>query len=162
MLNWAQEEMQTANLGDERLNARLASFLGRLADRPGDSIPAACRGLAETMAAYRFLDNEKVTFDKVLQPHQDATLQRMHSCPVVLLAQDTTEMDKWVNLGPKGLGTLKSQQKFSRRLHPTVASLHRDDRGSRRCERCGTSADRGAHLRARVADAQFASAALGD
>src|SRR5207253_3555452 len=121
MLNWAQEEMQTANLGDERLNARLASFLGRLADRPGDSIPAACRGLAETMAAYRFLDNEKVTFDKVLQPHQDATLQRMHSCPVVLLAQDTTEMDKWVNLGPKGLGTLKSQQKFSRHLHPTVA-----------------------------------------
>lgn len=51
--------------------------MGRLADRPGDSIPAASRGLAETMAAYRFLDNEKVTFDKVLQPHQDATLQRM-------------------------------------------------------------------------------------
>jgi hypothetical protein len=120
-LNWTQEEMQTADLGDERLNARLASFLGRLADRPGDSIPAACRGLAETMAAYRFLDNEKVTFDKVLQPHQDATLQRMQGCPVVLLAQDTTEMDKWVNLGPKGLGTLKSQQKFSRRLHPTIA-----------------------------------------
>lgn len=73
------------------------------------------------MAAYRVLDNEKVTFEKVLKPHQDATLQRMQSCPVVLLAQDTTEMDKWVNLGPKGMGTLKSQQKFPRRLHPTVA-----------------------------------------
>lgn len=120
-MNWAQDEMKTADLGDGRLNARLASFLGRLADHPGDSIPTACRGLAETMAAYRFLDNEKVTFQKVLRPHQDATLQRMQSCPVVLLAQDTTEMDKWVNLGPKGMGTIKAQKKFSRRLHPTIA-----------------------------------------
>lgn len=113
--------MITADLGDKRLNARLASFLGRLADHPSNSIPTACRGLAETMAAYRFLDNEKVTFQKVLQPHQDATLERMQSSPVVLLVQDTTEMDKWVNLGPKGMGTLKAQKKHSRRLHPTVA-----------------------------------------
>ncbi|WP_163002753.1 IS4/Tn5 family transposase DNA-binding protein, partial [Pseudomonas viridiflava] len=92
-MSWAQDEMYTADLGDSRLNARLVSFLERLAERPGNSIPAACRGLSETVAGYRFLDNDKVTFEKVLQPHQDATLQRIQSCPVVLLAQDTTEMD---------------------------------------------------------------------
>lgn len=120
-MSWAKDEMQTADFGDERLNARAANFLERLGAHPGNSIPAACRGLAETTAAYRFLDNEKVTFEKVMKPHQDAALQRMASCPVVLLVQDTTEMDKWINLGPKGVGTLKAQQKLPRRLHPTVA-----------------------------------------
>ncbi|KTC19552.1 transposase [Pseudomonas marginalis ICMP 11289] len=120
-MSWAQDEMYTADLGDSRLNARLVSFLERLAERPGNSIPAACRGLSETVAGYRFLDNDKVTFEKVLQPHHDATLQRIQSCPVVLLAQDTTEMDKAMNLGPKGMGTIKEQKKLCRRLHPTVA-----------------------------------------
>ncbi|WP_241089611.1 IS4/Tn5 family transposase DNA-binding protein, partial [Pseudomonas viridiflava] len=49
-MSWAQDEMYTADLGDSRLNARLVSFLERLAERPGNSIPAACRGLSETVA----------------------------------------------------------------------------------------------------------------
>ncbi|SEI83665.1 Transposase DNA-binding, partial [Azotobacter beijerinckii] len=92
-MNWAEEEMQTADLGDERLNVRVAKVLERLGAHPGSSIPAACRGWAETMAAYRFFDNEKATFETVLTPHRDATLQRMECCPVVLLVQDTTEFD---------------------------------------------------------------------
>ena len=120
-MSWVQDEMSTANFGDSRLNARLVRFMERLSQRPGDSIPAACGGFAETIAGYRFLDNEKVSFEKVLQPHKDSTLQRMQSCPVVLLAQDTTEMDKVISLGPKGMGTIKTQKKHSRRLHPTIA-----------------------------------------
>ena len=120
-MSWAQDEMSAADLGDIRLNARLALFLERLADSPDSSIPAACRGLAETTAAYRFLDNEKVTFEKVLQPHRDATLQRISCCPVALLVQDTTEMDKTVDLGAKGIGTIKQHKKHVRRLHPTIA-----------------------------------------
>lgn len=119
--SWAEEEMRTANLGDERLNARAAKLLEQLGADPRNSIPTACRSWAETMAAYRFFDNEKATFETVLAPHRDATLQRMECCPVVLLAQDTTELDKWVNLGPKGVGTIKERQKHPRRLHPTVA-----------------------------------------
>lgn len=64
----------TSDSGDSRLNARLAGFVARLADHPGNRIPAACGGLAETMAA-DFLGNENVMFQKVLQSHQDATLQ---------------------------------------------------------------------------------------
>ena len=44
-------------------------------------------------AAYRWFDNEKVTFDQVLQPHIDATRKRTSAQPLVLLAQDTTEID---------------------------------------------------------------------
>ena len=120
-MNWAQEEMHTVDLGDRRLNARIATILEQLGAHPNASIPAACRGWAETLATYRFFDNPKATFDGVLAPHRDATVQRLANCPVVLLVQDTTELDKWVSRGPKGVGTLKNQEKYIRRLHPTVA-----------------------------------------
>ena len=120
-MSWAQEEMATADLGDVRLNARAGKVLEQLGAHPQCSIPNACGGWAETMGAYRFFDNDKATFESVQAPHRDATLERMAACPVVLLAQDTTECDAWVNLGPKGLGTLKEGEKHPRRLHPTVA-----------------------------------------
>ena len=44
-------------------------------------------------AAYRFTDNENVTFDKILAPHAAGTIKRMTEHPVVLVVQDTTEVD---------------------------------------------------------------------
>ena len=90
---WAVDEMRRANFGDKRLDARVAMVLSALGDRPILSIPAACGGRAEMKAAYRFFDNEKVTFEKVLEPHVDQTKERMAEQKVVLLVQDTTEVD---------------------------------------------------------------------
>ncbi len=90
---WAMDEMKTAKLDDKRLNHRLQAVLSQLAERPTASIPAACGGHAEMTAAYRFFDNEKATFDQILAPHGDATQQRISAQPVVVLAQDTTEVD---------------------------------------------------------------------
>lgn len=121
MSHWAYDEVKTADLGDQRLDHRLAQVLEQLGQHPQLSIPAACGGWTETMGAYRFFNNEKTTFEAILAPHRDATLERMKVCPVVLLVQDTTEDDDTRCLGPKGLGTLKDQAKRARRLHPTVA-----------------------------------------
>lgn len=90
---WAQEEVDVADLGDERLDARLELLLSALGSRPHLSIPAACGGRAEMEAAYRFFDNAKVTFDKVLQPHVARTVQRLAEQKVALLVQDTSEID---------------------------------------------------------------------
>ena len=65
----------------------------RAGDRPILSIPAACGGRAEWKAAYRFFDNKKVTYEKVLEPHIEKTKERMAAQKVVLLVQDTTEVD---------------------------------------------------------------------
>jgi len=81
------------DLGDQRLDGRAAILLSALGNRPHLSIPAACGGRAEMQAAYRFFDNDKVTFEKVLAPHADRTLQRMSGQEVVLLVQDTSEID---------------------------------------------------------------------
>jgi hypothetical protein len=90
---WIMDEVKTAKLGDKRLNARLGEVLSQLAARPTASIPAACGGRAEMVAAYRFCENENTSFDSVLQSHIDASRKRMAAQPVALLVQDTSEID---------------------------------------------------------------------
>ena len=90
---WAMEEMKTVDLADKRLDKRVAKILSALGQRPTASIPAACGGYKEMKAAYRFFANDKVTAQKVLQPHYEQTKQRIAENPVALLVQDTTEMD---------------------------------------------------------------------
>jgi hypothetical protein len=90
---WATEEVGEVDLGDERLHARLERLLGALGKRPNLSIPAACGGRTEMVGAYRFFNNDKVTFDKVLQPHVARTWQRVAEQKVALLVQDTSEID---------------------------------------------------------------------
>lgn len=91
--SWIMEEMKTAKLSDKRLTERLTQVLSLFAARPTASIPAACGGRAEMVAAYRFFENQSTNFNNVLQPHIDATRHRLASQPIVLLAQDTTEID---------------------------------------------------------------------
>jgi hypothetical protein len=90
---WVIDEMKDVNLEDKRLNKRLAEILSQLASHPTASIPAACGGYAEMMAAYRFFNNDKVTLENVLASHVEATRLRMAEQPVVVLTNDTTEID---------------------------------------------------------------------
>ncbi len=122
MNSWWEEEAQGSDFGDDRLTKRMGSLLETFAGHPLESIPAACRGWAETQAAYRFFDNGKVDFEHVLEGHREATLERIRMHSVVLLPQDTTELDWSVTLGSKrGLGTLKEVERRKSHLHPSIA-----------------------------------------
>src|SRR5271167_648777 len=91
---WIDDEFATLDLNDLRLDRRARLILNRFASKPSLSIPAACDGVeAEREAAYRFFANDKVDDYEILRAHRQATLGRMASYPVVLLAQDTTEFD---------------------------------------------------------------------
>jgi hypothetical protein len=61
--------------------------------KPSLKFPAGCNGPAEVKAAYRFLDNEHITFMSILGPHRNATVERIREQTVVLIPQDTTELD---------------------------------------------------------------------
>ncbi len=119
--DWVVAETSSADLGDERLNRRLELMLRRLADQPEKSIPVALRGWSETQAAYRFFDNEKVTAEKVLSPHREATLQRVRQHPVVLCVEDTSELDFTSRPKIEGLGPLNYELTRGLHIHPTVA-----------------------------------------
>jgi hypothetical protein len=90
--SWAREESAGAHFGDQRLDDRMAILLSDLGNRPVLSIPAACGGRAEMKGAYRFFDNDKVTFEKVIEPHIVQTKARIAAQKIVLLVQDTTEV----------------------------------------------------------------------
>ena len=89
---WARDEVACAIAG-QAFGRSISILLSELGDRPILSIPAACGGRAEMKAAYRFFDNDKVTFEKVIEPHTSRTKERMAEQKVVLLVQDTTEVD---------------------------------------------------------------------
>ena len=90
---WFTEELETTKLGDKRLNERFSQILEAFGNSPHASIPAALGGRAELEAAYRFFDNDKVTPEKLLASHFDATIKRCQEQQVVLVAQDTSELD---------------------------------------------------------------------
>ncbi len=121
-VSWVINEMATADLKDQRLNNRLREVLSQLAERPTVSIPAACGGHAEMTAAYRLFDNEKATFARILQPHTDATRQRVAQQAVVVLAQDTTEVDVTrPEQQMEGAGPLDGSSRWGALLHPLHA-----------------------------------------
>src|SRR5512140_2329403 len=90
---WAYRELGSVNLGDERRNKRAKALLTRLAENPTASIPHACRGWAETMGAYRFVENQAIAWREIMQPHWDCTRERMREHAIVLCLNDTTGLD---------------------------------------------------------------------
>ena len=119
---WVIDEMKTANLPDKRLNERLGAVLSQLAALPTASIPAACGGYAEMAAAYRLFENERLRFEDILQPHIDATRRRIAEQPVVVLVQDTTELEfTRPQQQVRGAGPLDGSKRRGAFLHPLHA-----------------------------------------
>ena len=74
--SWVDTELADCDFKDERLGKRFRSLLEQLASSPGDSIPLVCQDWANTKAAYRFLDNDRVSEAQILSGHFQATHER--------------------------------------------------------------------------------------
>src|SRR5512145_867746 len=84
-------EVEAADFGDQRLSARLVQVAERLARSPDQSFPKAAGSTAALEATYRFLGNEAVTPDAVIEPHLAATRDRCDQEQLVFVAHDSTE-----------------------------------------------------------------------
>ena len=91
-----------------------------MAATPTASVPKACNGWGETVAAYRFFDNDSVDWQAILAPHWQQTEQRMAERAVVLCLQDTTELD-FNGQQAQGLGPLSYEAQRGMYIHPTYA-----------------------------------------
>ena len=114
------DELIGIDLGDERLNKRSKHLLEALAENPEASVNGACDGWSATVAAYRFFDNDAVMPKKILRPHCEATICRMREHPVVLLVQDTTELD-FTKHPPKDARCLDKVDRFGLYAHAHLA-----------------------------------------
>lgn len=92
-MSWAAEEFVDLDLGDKRLNRRLVKLAETFARQPLPAIPAACGGWADTQAAYRFFSQTRFDWRDIMAPHWQASATRRAAHPVVLMLQDTTELD---------------------------------------------------------------------
>lgn len=107
---WARKTFGAVKLKDIRRTGRAVKAAARMAENPAASLPAQLQTWKETMALYRLLDEKDVTFEALMQPHWQQTREQIETHPIMLLVQDTTEIDlsghpKTSGLGPIGNGT---------------------------------------------------------
>lgn len=121
MENWVTTELAAQDMGDVRLNRRMAKLTENLCRDPSLSIPCANTTWAETLAAYRFFDNEKVTFDSIMSGHKESTLKRIQAEPIVLIPQDTTFLNFATDDKSKEMGTLRKKNSNQQLLHTSIA-----------------------------------------
>src|SRR6266849_6270379 len=91
--SWAERTFGGVQLHDRRRTRRAVQAATSMAENPMGSLPAQMQGWKETKALYRLLDEPDVTFAALLQPHLHQTREQANTSPVVLLVQDTTDID---------------------------------------------------------------------
>lgn len=113
-------ELAGIDLGDKRLNDRARVLIERLSADSAASINMSCQGWAETKAAYQFFDNPRIEPRKILLPHRKATEKRIADHPVVLVVQDTTELD-YSKHPTRDAGVLERENRFGLYDHTHLA-----------------------------------------
>jgi hypothetical protein len=103
---WVHREFGGAKLGDRRLEARLLDLATAFFAQPQANIPQACGSAAAAKAAYRFFDNQQVSMDALLEPHHQATIDRMRHESIVLVAQDSSSLRFTMHPGMQGIGPI--------------------------------------------------------
>jgi hypothetical protein len=106
---WVHREFAGAKLGDRRLQARLLALADAFFAKPQANIPQACGAPATAKAAYRFFDHDRVTMDALLEPHHQATIDRMRRESVVLVAQDTSSLNYTMHSEMQGIGPISNR-----------------------------------------------------
>ena len=101
---WVPTEFKDANIGDVRLNRRLISIIESFCLSPSTSIPDKSGSSAKTKATYRFLNNDKVSPENILAPHQHATTKRVGQEQIILAIQDTSTLNYTSHPETQGLG----------------------------------------------------------
>jgi hypothetical protein len=121
--DWVMNEFAQADLPDERHRWRLQMMTTAFAQKPTAPIPEACPSWAEAKGAYRFLANDRILAGAIRAAHQQATLQRVQTQPVVLAVQDTTTLNYSTHPQTEGLGPLGSHSPkvIGLLLHSTLA-----------------------------------------
>jgi hypothetical protein len=121
--DWAEEEFGSVELYDERLKERLLVLARDFFAQPGELVPQACHGSkAKVKAAYRFFDNRNIDMQGLLQPHIEATIERIQEHKVVLTVQDTTTLSYTAHAA-KDMGPINATRNSAVGLmvHDTVA-----------------------------------------
>jgi hypothetical protein len=116
--SFIEHEFDALDLGDDRLDRRARKLLGDLYCAPGKSYLSASGSWAAAKGAYRFVENDAVTVDKLLEPHLEKLIERCHEEKEILCIGDTTEICIKKRPGTTGLGPLNYGGRRGFMMHP--------------------------------------------
>ncbi|NKQ37097.1 MAG: IS4 family transposase [Chloroflexi bacterium] len=121
--NWCHHEFANVELKDARLENRCKALAVALSTQPSLPINQACEDWTDTKAAYRFFANEKITHERILQPHQQRTIKRMSLHSLVLAVQDTSFLNYTHHPRKQGMGEIGNKQQNQQGIvmHSTLA-----------------------------------------
>lgn len=120
---WAAQQWTSVKLGDRRLTRRAIEMGTKMAAHPEASLPTQMESPAATKAAYGILNHPGVTLAKLTEPHCQQTLAAARQASVVLMVEDTTELDYTHHASKKGLGPVGGGTRQGLLLHSTLAAI---------------------------------------
>jgi hypothetical protein len=120
---WACLNFGSVDLHDMRLNRRVVEMAGKMAVLADGSLPNQMGSPAALAGAYRLLNNDAVTLAALLRPHCEQTLAAARATKLVLMAEDTSELDFTNHRAMEGLGPIGDGKGRGILLHTTLAII---------------------------------------
>lgn len=108
--------VEAADLGDARLNKRLGRCFETFVYHMEESIPSAMQDVHQAKAVYRFYENEKVSYEKLLDAEREASLLGKPGSRRLFI-QDTTDLDYTGTRSSEQLGCLNYPYQKGMYLH---------------------------------------------
>ena len=121
ILDWVNEELNKIDLGDKRLDKRILRLVSSMGNNPEASIPQACGTHASTKAAYRFFNNSHVEANDISDTHIQKTIERVKNYDMLLIAQDTTNIEFTSHKGISDIGYLDNIRMLGLKMHSGLA-----------------------------------------
>lgn len=108
--------------GDRRINRRANFMIATMVKNCEKSLPQTFSSEADLKGAYRFFSNPLVTPEKILKPHSVETVQRCKLQSVVLVIQDSSDVDYTYLDCLEGFGSLHPHVEKGYRIHPILTA----------------------------------------
>ncbi len=118
---WAAQQWAQVELGDRRLTRRAVAMGMQMAAHAEASLPEQMGSPSALKAAYGLLNHPGVSLAALTAPHRQQTLHAAGAEPVVLLVEDTTELDFTAHASKTGLGPIGDGRGRGLLLHSTLA-----------------------------------------
>ena len=118
---WAWQQFAHVDLGDQRRTKRALAMAVKMVAHPESSLPTQMQSRSSLRGAYRLLNHPEVTMDALLEPHRRQTLAQAAALPLVLMIEDTTELDFTAHPATRNLGPIGDGNGRGLLLHSTLA-----------------------------------------
>lgn len=124
---WANEQWQECDLGDNRRNARAIKIAQSIIRKPDLSLPNQLESWSESKAAYRFFNTEEITHESLQKKHREKLLEKAAQEKTVLFIQDTSELDYTTHQATEGLGPVGNHKGRGILFHSTLAVAYENN-----------------------------------